>query len=161
MNILVPSSYAKTPEELCEEGDANSCFVQASVLFGKSQLEGALVFYEKACTGGHVDGCFFLGHRAESNSKERAVALQKLREMCDQKKYAACTHLGNISIRDNDKNKGIDSLKEACAHGEMKGCNSLGYHAKKSGDMKTAKEAFKKACDQNHPKACQSLKEMR
>lgn len=158
--VLTQTVYAKTPAELCDEGDASRCFIQASILFSQSQLDQALVYYEKACDGGHVDGCFFLGHRAESKSNERKAALKKLEEFCDQENYAACTHLGNVSMRDKDSTMGMKSLRMACKHGDMKGCTSLGYHAKKGGDMKSAKEAFKKACNKKNKSACKSLEEM-
>ena len=156
---LAKLGYAKTPAELCEEGDINRCFIQASILFSQSRLSESLVFYEKACVGGHVDSCFFLGHRSKSKSVERTKALNKLTEYCDQKIYAACTHFGNISMLDKD-NKGMDALELACQKGDVKGCASLGYHAKKKGDMKTAEKAFLRACKSKDQKACKTLKEM-
>lgn len=160
MIFLSTISFAKEKALECErEGNVNSCFEQAEELVTQQgMMETALFYYEKACKGGIVDGCFRLGHHG-FNEEQKILALEVLQESCSLNDWPACTHLGNLTYK-NNKEKGLEILKNTCNFNNVDACLSLGYLAKTEGDIQTAKKAYKKACDLEDFGGCYNLKQL-
>lgn len=157
----------------CEAGDAVSCFeVGGAYHRGSVEVaqdhEAAAKWYDRGCTGGNGDACFYLGQllsAGEHLAKDLARAATVYRKGCDAGHAKACYGLGGLLSKgdgaERDEAGAALVLGKGCDGGVAAACNDLAilYGAGRgvAKDDTAAAKLFKTACDAKLMVACANL----
>mgnify|MGYP002030275324 CR=1 FL=1 len=89
-------------------------------------LKKALIYYEKACEMGLMNGCSYAGvvlaQRGTPYSKDFKKATKYFVLACDQKHDLACFNLGSIKYKEGRAKKAIKYYDLACELGHKGAC---------------------------------------
>lgn len=128
---------------------------------------GAL--YERACTGGDVDGCTHLGRAlargAHGVPPDAARARELLERSCDAEDYHACAELGRVEELGVGGPANLDRARSlyrlACEHRNGIACYHLGVAARevrRGRDDAAVVDYFERACESGDmPRSCGAL----
>ena len=115
-------------KKLCEEKKVSiSCWKLGNRFRTLDRdLKKALIWYEKACEMGLMDGCSYAGvilaQRGTPYSKDFKKATQYFGSACEEKHDLACFNLGSIKYKEGRSKKAIKYYDMACKLGHQGGC---------------------------------------
>ena len=89
-------------------------------------LKKALLWYEKSCEMGLMNGCSYAGvilaKRGTPYSNDFKKATNYFNKACEEKHDVACFNLGSIKYKEGRSKKAIKYYDMACKLGHQGGC---------------------------------------
>jgi len=165
-------SFARGLLNGCSDEKTSEKYIdKANVAYESGDYNKAIELFTKACDGGEVKGCYFLGlsykegdHVAQNDTK----AIELFTKACDGGEAGGCGSLGSMynngEIVAQNYTKAVELFTKACDGGHTVGCNNLGvsYHEGKGVVQNDTKaiELFTKACNGGDELGCNNLKNM-
>ncbi len=120
---------------LCNEGDSTACFkVGREFMSLDRDNKSALVYFVKACDGGHMEGCTFGGNLMHNTGKHHSPEWEKAAKMfqkaCDAGVNESCFNLGSLEYKEGRASKAKKYYQQACDMGNQPGCDNLKWLSK-------------------------------
>jgi hypothetical protein len=143
---------------------------QANVLYHQNRWPEARPLFQKACDGGVMEGCFYLGYLYDHGygvTEDDAQASTWFQKACDGGNMEGCFYLGFLYDLGNgvtkDKAKASALYQKACDGRDTDGCIFLATNYEtgvgRSQDFAQARTLFQKACDGGEMVGCFYLAE--
>lgn len=151
----------------CDQGNVSSCFDLSSTL-PEEEHAAARDYAEKACDGGHPDGCAragFLHLFGKNLPKDSARALPYLRKACNAGSPQGCALLGGRYIEGEavptDLPRAFGLLRRACNGGRSNACGLAGQLLVNGNgvpqDIARGRALLTKGCDGGDPWSCKEV----
>lgn len=153
-----PPAEKKKVESPCEKGDLKACFEQGKVSFEANEDPQALALFDKACTGGTLDACCYLGvmyAQGRGVTENEAKSAEIYANACKAGGALACAYEGRALLNGTgitkDPSKAALRFREGCDRGNMLACYILGSQYEAGNgvplDRPRAAALFQKAID--------------
>ncbi len=152
---------------------AESCVDAGLALERSGEDERAVALYTRACDGGSLRGCDFLGNANRNGfgglRVDHARALALHRRACDGGVPSACSNVGwhylnGLGVAP-DHPKAFDLFQGACERGAAIGCNNVGWmYEKGTAEVQDAERAtsfYERACQGGYDRGCSNLRRIR
>ena len=144
-------------ERACEGGDAQGCNnlgVMAGAGRGTASSGArARTLYARACALGFAPGC--------DNQKKNEDIDARAREACQEGSPAACVHLGQLAIQQDNTAAAAPLFEQACVLDSASACFVTGMMYGEgvgvSADAARSRELLTRSCDGGHTPACKAL----
>ena len=125
----------KTMKSLCEDGNSTACFkVGRDSLSLDRDKKAALVYFVKACDGGHMTGCTFGGNLMQNTGTQYSPQWKKAAKMfqkaCDAGEDASCFNLGSLKYKEGRASRAKKYYQKACDMGNQPGCANVEWLSK-------------------------------
>ena len=122
-------------KDMCDKGNSTACFkVGQNALSLDRDNKTALVFFTKACDGGHMTGCTFGGNLMQNTGKQYSPQWKKAAKMfqkaCDAGEDASCFNLGSLKYKEGRASKAKKYYQQACDMGNQPGCANVEWLSK-------------------------------
>ncbi len=154
----------------CNEDIGKSCFMLGVYYELKNNFAQALVYFDKACSLGDRQGCFYsatIYHEGLAVEKNLAKAIKNYEKACKKEDAVACYNLGILNYEGveiaSDLQQAAHYFEKTCQLGYVDGCYELGVMYEDglgvAKDYALAIYYYEKACDGGYSKACLAITE--